>query len=119
MITVDDVRAVARPLPRTIEVLIRDRIKFRVGQIVYVAFSRDESVMGFGFPKLERAGLVAAEPEKFSMPSTSDERYNWVHARMAALDIDEMRELVIDAWRMVVPKRVARQHLESIDVDGR
>jgi hypothetical protein len=111
MITVDEVRAVALPLPRTIEVLIRDRIKFRVGQIVYVAFSRDETLMGFGFPKDEREALVEAEPLKFLMPTGGDLRYHWVIARLDAIDHDEMRELVIDAWRMVVPKKVAREHL--------
>ena len=30
---------------------------------------------------------------------------------MDALDAEEMRELVTDAWRMVVPKRVAAAHL--------
>ena len=114
MITVDDVRAVALPLPRTIEVLIRDRVKFRVGQIVYVAFSRDETKMGFGFPKLERVALVEAEPDTFLMPTGGDLRYHWVVARMAALDHDRMRELVIDAWTMVVPKKVSREYFESL-----
>ncbi|MEJ3744718.1 MmcQ/YjbR family DNA-binding protein [Actinomycetes bacterium KLBMP 9797] len=107
MVTVEDVRRVALALPRTKEHLIRDRIKFRVGQIVYVAFSRDETTMGFAFPKEERAALIAAEPEKFFPPSRADERFRWVQAWLAALDHDEMRELVIDAWRMCVPKRVA------------
>ncbi|MEJ3651783.1 MmcQ/YjbR family DNA-binding protein [Actinomycetes bacterium KLBMP 9759] len=111
MVTVDQVRAVVKPLPRSYEVLVRDRVKFRVGQIVYVAFSRDEAVMGFAFPKEERAALIASAPEKFEMPSSSDERFNWVHVRMAAIDEDEMRELVLDAWRMVVPKSVAAAHL--------
>ena len=105
--TVADVRALALRLPRTTEVLVRDRIKFRVGQIVYVAFSRDETIMGFAFPKEEREALVASEPDKFMLPGVSDMRYNWVHVRMAALDVTEMRELVLDAWRMVVPKRVS------------
>ena len=107
MVTIDDVRRIALSLPRTEEHLIRDRVKFRVGRIVYVAFSRDEKIMGFGFPKDERDALVAAEPDKFLMPRTSDLRYHWVCVRLAAIDADEMRELVIDAWRMVVPKRVA------------
>ncbi|MEV5568521.1 MmcQ/YjbR family DNA-binding protein [Spirillospora sp. NPDC052269] len=111
MVTVDDVRRVALPLPRTSEHLIRDRVKFRVGAIVYVGFSRDESVMGFAFPKEERDGLIASDPSKFLMPSVSDQRFNWVEAHTAALDEPEMRELVIDAWRMVVPKRVAKGHL--------
>ena len=111
MVTIEDVRALARELPRTEEALVRDRVKFRVGSIVYLAFSRDETLMGFAFPKEEREALVGSEPDKFSMPGTSDLRYNWVVVRLAAIDHEEMRELVLDAWRMVVPKRVAKEHL--------
>jgi len=111
MVTIDHVRELALSLPRTTEALVRDRVKFRVGRIVYVAFSRDETLMGFGFPKEERAALVASEPDKFLMPKTSDLRYNWVVVRVDAIDLDEMRELVLDAWRMVVPNRVAAEHL--------
>ncbi|NUR85629.1 MAG: MmcQ/YjbR family DNA-binding protein [Nonomuraea sp.] len=106
MITVEDVRRFARTLPRSSEHLIRDRVKFRVGSIVYVAFSRDETQMGFGFPKEEREALVAAEPDKFLMPGESDLRFNWVVARMDALDVAEAHELVLEAWRMCVPKKV-------------
>ncbi len=111
MVTVDDVRRIALPLPRTTEHLIRDRVKFRVGHIVYAALSRDETLLGFAFPKEERAALVAAEPDKFLMPGASDLRYNWVVVRLAAIDETELRELIHDAWRMVVPKKVAREHL--------
>src|SRR3954452_14103639 len=107
MVTVEDVRAVARRLPRSEEHLIRDRVKFRVGQIVYGAFSRDEPEMGFAFPREEREALVASEPEVFHLPRPSDMRFQWVEAWTATLDPVLMEELVIDAWRMVVPKRVA------------
>jgi hypothetical protein len=109
MITVEDVRRITAALPRSYEVVVRDQIKFRVGQIVFVAFSRDETVMGVGFPKEERAAMVEAEPEKFMLPRTSDMRYNWIDVRLDAIDLDEVRELVIDAWRMCVPKKVAAQ----------
>jgi hypothetical protein len=111
MVTVDEVRRLALSLPRTSEHLIRDRVKFRVGQIVYLAFSADETVMGFAFPKEERDALIASDPAKFHLPGLSDQRFNWVHAWTAALDENEMRELVVDAWRMVVPKSVAKAHL--------
>ena len=114
MVTIDDVRAIASTLPRSTEVLVRDRVKFRVGRIVYLAFSRDESQMGFAFPKEEREALVASEPAKFLMPSRGDMRYHWVEVRLDAIDAQEMRELVLDAWRMVVPKRVAAAY----DTDG-
>jgi hypothetical protein len=105
--TVDEVRALAATLPRTTEALVHDRVKFRVGRIVYLAFSRDETVMGFAFPKDERDALIASDPVKFSLPRTSDLRYHWVHVQLDAIDALEMRELVISAWRMVVPKRVS------------
>lgn len=112
MVTVDDVRRLAATLPRSTEVLVGGRVKFRVGSIVYLSFSRDESVMGFAFPKEERDWLVGGTPHKFMQPATSDLRYNWVLARLEALDETEMRELVLDAWRMVVPKHVAASYAE-------
>ena len=111
MTTIESVRRLAETLPRSYEVLVRDRVKFRVGRIVYLALSRDETLLGFAFPKEERADLVAAEPDKFLMPEPSDERYHWVRVRLAAIDHAELTELVVEAWRMVVPKRVAADHL--------
>jgi len=105
-------------LPRTSEHLIRDHTKFRVGRIVYASVSADEERMGFGFPKDERAALVASEPDKFMMPLPSDERYQWVRARLPALEVDELRELLIDAWCMVVPKKVAASYLDSQGLAG-
>jgi hypothetical protein len=113
VVTIEDVRAIAARLPRSYEVLVRDRVKFRVGRIVYLAFSADETVMGFGFPKEERDALVAAEPGKFLLPGGGDLRYNWVLVRLHAIGHAEMAELVLDAWRMVVPKRVAAAYLAS------
>ena len=106
--SVDDVRAIALSLPRAYEALVADRVKFRVGRIVFAALSKDETVVGFGFPREERAALVASEPTKFRLPSrASDLRYQWVEASLDALEVDELRELIVDAWRMCVPKRVA------------
>lgn len=111
MVTVEDVRRVVRPLPRSTEHLIRDRVKFRVGSIVYVAFSRDETVMGFAFPRAERDALVASAPHVFHLPGASDLRFQWVQAWPAALDEPQMTELVLDAWRMVVPRKVSAAYV--------
>jgi len=109
----DEVRAFAVTLPRSSEASVRGRIKFRIGRIVYLSFSRDGSVMGFAFPKELREALVDSEPEKFSRPSPSDLRYHWVHVRLAALDTVEMHDLVEDAWAFCVPKRVAEEYAAS------
>jgi hypothetical protein len=109
-VTIDDARAIAGTLPRSYEALVRDEVKFRVGQLVYAAFYENDTIMGFGFPREERAALVAAEPDKFLMPRASDMRYRWVCVRLDAIEVDELRELLVDAWRMCVPKKVAASY---------
>jgi len=111
-VTLEEVRTVATGLPRSYEAFVQGRVKFRVGRYVWLSFSRDETVMGFAFPKEWREALVESEPDKFLMPRTSDLRYNWACVRLAALDATELRELVLDAWAMVVPERVAREYAD-------
>lgn len=112
-VNIDDVRREALALPRSYEALVRDRIKFRVGRIVFLAASRDETLLGFAFPKEEREALVASEPDRFMLPKPAEMRYNWAVVRLAAIDLEEMEQIVFEAWRMVVPKflvaEVARQ----------
>jgi len=112
VVTIEDVRSLALALPRTTEAFVRGRVKFRVGRIVYLAFSHDETELGFAFPKEWREALVESEPDKFTLPSQSDLRYNWVVVRLAAIDASELRDLVLDAWAMVVPKGVAAAYAE-------
>ena len=106
-VTIDDVRALTSGLPRSYEVFVRGRVKFRVGQIVYLAFSRDETQMGFAFPREEREAALETYPGKFLRPKPSDMRFQWLEVRLDAIEKDELRELVFDAWRMVVPKKLA------------
>ena len=109
----DEVREFAVTLPRAYEAVVRGRIKFRVGQIVFVAFSKDGETMGFGFPKDWRAALVESEPEKFSLPSAGDMRYSWVHVRLDAIDEEEMRDLVENAWALCAPKGVVEEYVTA------
>jgi hypothetical protein len=110
MVDLTDIRSATEGLPRSYEVIVRDRIKFRIGRIVYLALSRDEQTMGIAFPKEEREAAIAAYPDKFLPPSRSDERYQWIEVNLAVLDETELRELVLDAWRMCVPKKVAAEY---------
>jgi hypothetical protein len=118
VVTIEDVRALALTLPRSYEAIVRDRVKFRVGRLVYAAFSRDETLMGFAFPKEERVALVESDPEKFLMPTGGDLRYNWVVVRLDKLRKREMRSFIVDAWRMCVPKSVAADYLGSASRHG-
>jgi hypothetical protein len=103
-VTVAEVQQLARTLPRSSEAFVRGRLKFRIGRIVFLSLSKDGSTMGFGFPKEWRAALVESEPEKYSLPRESDMRYHWVHVRLDAIDAEEMRDLVENAWAMCAPK---------------
>ncbi|HST18905.1 MAG TPA: MmcQ/YjbR family DNA-binding protein [Gaiellaceae bacterium] len=116
-VTMDEVCAFAATLPRSSEALVRGRVKFRVGRIVFLAFSKDGSVMGFGFPKAWRAALVEAEPEKFSLPGEGDMRYSWVHARLDRLEVDEMHDLIENAWALCAPKRVVEEYAAARGYD--
>ncbi|WP_395657710.1 MmcQ/YjbR family DNA-binding protein [Nocardioides sp.] len=104
MVTADDVRRVGLALPRAYEFHTGGRAKLKVRQIVFVGFSRDEADMGFGYPRDARDGLVESDPATFFLPRARDLRYQWVCAHLDRLDPVEMRELVVDAWRMCTPK---------------
>ena len=112
-VTVDEIRALASTLPRSYEAIVRGRLKFRVGQIVYLALASDGSSMGCGFPKEFRAAAVEAEPEKFSLPGESDMRFNWIHVGLDAIDHEEMQDLVEAAWSRAVPKFIAKEYAEA------
>ena len=113
-VSVDDVLVYAKDFERSYVAVVHGRIKLRVKQIVYVAFSRDERTMGFGFPKDDRPALVASDPERFFMPRPSDMRFHWVETRLDKLEVDEMQEFVLDAWGMVVPKFLFRDRLRKM-----
>lgn len=105
-VTAEDVREIALALPRAFDTDAREATKYKVGRLVFAAVTPDGTKLGFGFPKEERDALIAGEPDKFLLPRASDLRYNWVAARLPALDLDELRELITDAWCMCVPKSV-------------
>ena len=109
-VTIDEIRTLAASLPRSYEAHVRGLVKFRIGQIVFLSLAPDGSRMGCGFPKELRQAAVDAEPEKFALPSTSDMRFNWIHVDLAAIDADEMRDLVEGAWSRAVPKYVAEEY---------
>jgi hypothetical protein len=110
MVTPDDVRRVALSLPETEERLTWDIPTFRVRNKIFVSMSQDESSMGFKFPREERTEMIAAEPSKFFVIDGHDDTFNWLRVRLSSIDEDELREIIVDAWRQTAPKRLAASY---------
>ena len=70
-------RKLALTLPRTTEGVVRERVRFRIGRIVYLGFSHDEELMGFAFPKEERQALVDSEPVACFAVEDTGRRRGW------------------------------------------
>ena len=102
MVTIDDVRALATTLPRSYEVLVRDRVKFRVGRIVYLAFSRDETLMGFAFPREE---WERRSEEVRTRPLAGQEAR--AYARMFFGNAEQVE--LDSQGRLVIPQRLRSQ----------
>src|SRR5690606_17025561 len=98
----------ALSLPRAYEALVRGRVRFRVQSLVFASGSKDATLLGLGFPKGERDALLEAEPHTLLMPEPEDMRHHCPRVRLDARDEDELAEIVFHAWRMVVPKGLAR-----------
>ena len=89
---------------------VRGRTTPRIGQVVYLSRAR-RVVDGMRLSEgVQRLAAVEAEPEKFSLPRERDKPCDWIHVELGAIDSDEMRVLVEDAWRVraQVPGRGVR-----------
>ncbi|MEU9378126.1 MmcQ/YjbR family DNA-binding protein [Streptomyces sp. NPDC048255] len=111
--TAQDVRTIALSLPDSSEKLAWGMPTFRVGGKIFVALADDDTSIGVKCPKEDRAGLIAAEPEKFFIREGHDDNYAWLRVRLAAVqDAEELRSILTDSWRQAAPKRLAAAHPE-------
>ncbi|SEG42732.1 hypothetical protein SAMN04489712_105156 [Thermomonospora echinospora] len=58
----------------------------------------------------EQEALVAENPAAYEVAYTSG-RFGWVKVRLAEVPVDELEELVVEAWRLSAPKRLAVAYL--------
>jgi hypothetical protein len=107
----DDVRRMALELPATTEKLAWGMPTFRVKGKIFVWLGEDDASMGMKCPTEDRAELIAAEPHKFFLRDGHDDTGNWIRVRLAAVDDhDELRAMIVDAWRLTAPARLAAEH---------
>ncbi|WP_225992929.1 MmcQ/YjbR family DNA-binding protein [Actinomadura rudentiformis] len=104
------VREIALSLPGAQEKPAWGQVTFRVTKGIFASLSDDETSMGFRFPKDERTEMIAAEPRKFFVQPGHDDRYNWLRVHLAALDDDELRDIIVDSWRQLASKRLVAEY---------
>ena len=115
MATEDDVRRIALSLPETIEKPWFNSPGFRVKDKGFLRI-RSEAEGGlviFVADLEEKEALLTSEPDKFFTTPHYD-GYPAVLVNLPAVDVDELRELITDSWRVKAPKRVLKAFEEQL-----
>lgn len=111
--TGDDVRSYALALPATIEEFAWGMPIFKVERRLFLTLPEDETSMAVRCPIVDRDELVQAEPDKFWIAG-HEANNPWVRVRLAALDdLDEMRDIVLDSWRLAAPASLVADTVEA------
>jgi hypothetical protein len=113
MVSEDDVRRLALSLPATTEKPSYGTPGFRVKDKLFARVREEGDVLALWVEDLdEKEALIASDPDKFFSTPHYD-GHAMVLVRFAAVDDDEMLELLTDAWRVRAPKRLR----ESFDLE--
>ena len=105
MITADQLRAMIGSLPEARESETWGQPTFRVRDKMFATLADDELTATVKATREEQAALVGADPETFTVPAYVG-RHGWVGVQLARADPDELRELLVEAWRRTAPKRL-------------
>jgi hypothetical protein len=109
MVTEDDVRRVALSLPATTEKPSYGTPGFRVKDKLFARIREEGDVLVVWVGDLgEKEALIASEPDKFFTTPHYD-GHPTVLVRFGAVEVDELTELLTDAWHIRAPKRLREE----------
>ena len=108
MSTPDDVRELALALPETIERSSYGTPGFRVGGRLFARLHQDGESLVVWVDMDEREMLAQTEPEKFFW-TPHYEKHPMLQVRLAAVDREELGEVLRDSWRRRAPAAVLRR----------
>jgi len=106
-VTYEQVKEWALALPGAAEVFVEEwgHPTLRVNNKMFAAGSPESPTMSVKASTEDQAELIASDPDTYSIaPYTG--RYGWVQVQLSQVDPAEMRELIIEAWRLTAPKRL-------------
>jgi hypothetical protein len=113
MVTEDDVRRIALSLPATTEKPSYGTPGFRVKDQLFARIREEGDVLVVWTAPGEKEALLAAEPDTFFSTPHYD-GHDLVLVRFGAVDVDELEELLTDAWRLRAPAKL----VAAFDADG-
>ena len=104
-ITFDTVRAIARELPGAVEGTSYGTPAFRVGKSLFVRQHQDGESLVVKIDFDQRAMRMRVDPGTFYI---TDHYLNYpvMLVRLAAVDRDDLRDLLEESWRLSAPKRL-------------
>jgi hypothetical protein len=106
MTTADDVRRICLSLPETIETPYERLPGFRVkGRLFARIRIKPDALVVMRPDVLEKELLISSEPEKF-FQTPHYEGYPAVLVRLAAVDVEELTDLLTESWALRAPRRV-------------
>ena len=116
MATEDDVRRIALSLPETIEKSWFNTPGFRVKDkgFLRIRAEAEGGLVVFVADLEDKEALLASDSEKFYTTPHYD-GYPTVLVNLAAVDVDELRELIVDSWRTKAPKAVLKRYGDQVE----
>ena len=115
MATENDVRKIALSLPETTEKPWFNSPGFRVKDkgFLRIRSEAEGGLVVFVADLGEKEMLLQSEPEKFFTTPPYD-GYPTVLVNLAAIEVVELRELIIESWRLIAPKRVLKEYGDQL-----
>ena len=105
MATVEQARAFALELPEVVEAGHMGKPDFRVGGKVFASLPAGAR-MSLRLDPAEQAAVVGSAPDAFAPAAGAWGRQGWTVVQLAAVDPEELRELVVGAWRFRAPRKL-------------
>jgi hypothetical protein len=104
-VTFETVRMLALALPKAEEGTSYGTPAFKVGGTLFARLHQDGESLVVRIDMNERAMRMKAEPETYYI-TDHYLNYPWILVRISSVDIDDLRDLLEDAWRLSAPKRL-------------
>lgn len=119
MATEEDVRRIALSLPETTEKPWFNTPGFRVKDkgFLRIRSEAEGGLVVFVADIGEKEALLGSEPDKFFTTPHYD-GHPTVLVNLEAVDVDELRELIVESWLVRAPKRVRQAHEAELLVGG-